>query len=1147
MISEKHVYKYRCSQCSLAFKTQDKLETHSHYHLIRDASKCRLCERNFRSVQALLKHLEASHTECPEDELTQYRLSLMTNPLMLAGMAGQAMDEMLTDSEKMDNSGRKDSGGVKMVENDTITKDQMENIVKQAKKVDKILNYPMEKYLDPNRPFKCDVCKESFTQKNILLVHFNSVSHLHKLKKVMQEQQENNQPSSVLLTPQSDKSDKSPSAASGPGSTLLSVLGSLNAKKQLEMTGEPEEEEAKPFKCNICGVSYSQASNLDIHVRSVLHSSRAAKLQDLVMMGQVDLSKPLIEQPQETEDGQGPHLMSPQSMGSSPPGLVRTPVSPPTSSSQPRSLMEMFGAEGEDREQTLASLIQSSLSSGSELGSSFNLDKSGPLFSAPDGGKKSSHVLKSLLQNYGFELVMQFNESHQRRKLEERLRLAEKEILNSKSDKKPNEDEMETEESKTKKDDPIIPELKKSNCPICQKEFSSIWVLKAHTEEVHKVVVPQEVVQKYIEELKSNSDQEPASHPPPDNGDNKENDSQGSTKNGPEEGGKEIRKSSEDDTAKKNWQNGEKEPDGRQKTGDIRQSQEEIMQNFMKEALRMMQQQNLNSLNPGNNLLNMNLHPPLLPPGFLPPGPDPFTAFLLQAQHKQQQAGQVTPFEQQILKKLGIDPEAVKQAGLDPKFLVHLANMDPQALDTSLLTRMMGKSQAQSAQDHSKMMQLGLDKHPAGLFPGLPPPPPGLPGAGIMSPHHQDPNLFTRNSGHQFVDQNKRARTRITDDQLKILRANFDINNSPSEEQINVLVAQTGLPPKVIKHWYRNTLFKERQRNKDSPYNFNNPPSTVLNIEEYEKTGEQPKVAGDQQEKNEIMSKNKDLIKLEDEDTNEDGEERKHGHKSDIGGPEEGRASAGSSQGQIQNNLLSEPETQSKFEELRRLQMSLGLNVSTGGENSFGAPQQQSAAQFDAAMLSSQMNLLEKHPLLHSPLSGANFPLGPLGPFMAPGPGPSQVFPPQLLNGFGGMRDPSPHPSEHPGLSHSPNSKRANRTRFTDYQIKVLQEFFENNPYPKDDDLEYLSKLLGLSPRVIVVWFQNARQKARKVYENQPSLDPDDEGAGRFTRTPGLNYQCKKCLLVFQRYYELIRHQKQHCFKVSCSYIVLNYFFHLWI
>ena len=52
------------------------------------------------------------------------------------------------------------------------------------------------------------------------------------------------------------------------------------------------------------------------------------------------------------------------------------------------------------------------------------------------------------------------------------------------------------------------------------------------------------------------------------------------------------------------------------------------------------------------------------------------------------------------------------------------------------------------------------------------------------------------------------------------------------------MATQSGLPPKVIKHWFRNTLFKERQRNKDSPYNFNNPPSTTWNIEEYEKTGE---------------------------------------------------------------------------------------------------------------------------------------------------------------------------------------------------------------------------------------------------------------------------------------------------------------------
>ena len=85
--------------------------------------------------------------------------------------------------------------------------------------------------------------------------------------------------------------------------------------------------------------------------------------------------------------------------------------------------------------------------------------------------------------------------------------------------------------------------------------------------------------------------------------------------------------------------------------------------------------------------------------------------------------------------------------------------------------------------------------------------------------------------------------------------------------------------------------------------------------------------------------------------------------------------------------------------------------------------------------------------------------------------------------------------------------------------------------YPKDDDLEMLSKKLQLSPRVIVVWFQNARQKvrdcseeeereirsrllkARKIYENQPA----SEGIERFVRTPGCNFQCKRCSLVFQR------------------------------
>merc|ERR550519_2364861 len=365
---------------------------------------------------------------------------------------------------------------------------------------------------------------------------------------------------------------------------------------------------------------------------------------------------------------------------------------------------------------------------------------------------------------------------------------------------------------------------------------------------------------------------------------------------------------------------------------------------------------------------------------------------------------------------------------------------------------------------------------------------------------HQDP---------MFGAEQKRARTKITDDQLKILRSYFDISNSPSDDQINEMAAQTGLPPKVIKHWFRNTLFKERQRNKDSPYNFNNPPSTLLNLEEYEKTGVSEVIHLNQEEQREYKedpTKSKDSIKVEENSKKE--EER------DISAEKEEKEEKSE-----ERNLS--PSEAEKMDELRRLQLQLGLNVAVSGDA--GGPHISNP--FDSMFNPGSLHAgLDKHPLLQSPLGPGQFP-GPLG-FMPPG----HPFNPSIFDGFGGMRAPSPA-SDHPGLSMSPNAKRANRTRFTDYQIKVLQEFFENNAYPKDDDLEYLSKLLSLSPRVIVVWFQNARQKARKIYENQPPIDPSDDGAGRFTRTPGLNYQCKKCLLVFQRYYELIRHQKTHCFK----------------
>lgn len=239
-VSDRHVYKYRCNHCSLAFKTMQKLQIHSQYHAIRAATMCSLCQRSFRTFQALKKHLEAGHPELNEAELQQLCASLPVNGELWAEGESMAQDDHALEQEierdyEMDQEGKASPVG----SDSSSIPDDTGSEPKRTLPFRKGPNFTMEKFLDPSRPYKCTVCKESFTQKNILLVHYNSVSHLHKLKKVLQE-------------------------ASSP------VPQETNSST-----------DNKPYKCSICNVAYSQSSTLEIHMRSVLHQTktRAAKLE----------------------------------------------------------------------------------------------------------------------------------------------------------------------------------------------------------------------------------------------------------------------------------------------------------------------------------------------------------------------------------------------------------------------------------------------------------------------------------------------------------------------------------------------------------------------------------------------------------------------------------------------------------------------------------------------------------------------------------------------------------------------------------------------------------------------------------------------------------------------------------------------------
>ena len=954
---------------------------------------------------------KSGHEDTNPTELEQYKLALFSTQVMMAGVNNTNSPTTAGGKESPAEGNAEIEGSDSIKEIETSPR-ATPPINKFLMKSDKPFSYSLEKYLDPKRPFKCDVCKESFTQKNILLVHFNSVSHLHKSKKMKEHAAEN--PNN--LTPQSEEG--SPTSPAVPGSTLMSVLGSLNAKKQLV---EPDNE-LKPYKCNVCKVSYAQGSTLDIHIRSVLHNSRVTKLQELVAAGHVDLSKPLIENPDNDISHSALDLFSPMSINSNSPtpntpqqdkDFMRGPIS-----STPKSLMELFNKFNDDSNADKSNV------------SSIDIDDNDQNSTMASDKAKSSQMLKKLLQKLGTQTEIDLTDKS-----------------NDKNDSsEANTDNIDNNEANDKDNSTKGDTSKILKCPLCEEQFENIWVLKSHTEEEHKVLVPQEFVQKYVEELKSGND---------------------------------SKRSDDDSIAADDNSNDEKKRDNNDIVHKTPTSDNPI--NPFQQAFQAFREQEA-KLQRESAMQNMNLHPPLIP-GMIPYGGNPPNQTKNFPNHPSQ-------LESQIFAKLGIDTDVVRQAGLDPKVLIHLAMMDPKAaLDPKMLS-MFTMPPRGPEMPNPKMLQLSMDGHA-----GLPPGPGFSPGL---------PELFKLNQKN--MDTSKRPRTRITDDQLKILRSDFDINNSPSEEQINTLSLKTNLPPKVIKHWFRNTLFKERQKNKDSPYNFNNPPSTVLNLEEYEKTGES-KVTHLPREDNK-------------ENTHEIDDERNEslGDKNNRDDLESIKSDTES----MRNNEIKKefeslnPEERMKLEELRRLQMSLALRVSI-------SPDDQQQRMFDGMFSPQHTPGGDRHPLLQSPLP-PGFP-NPLGFLPMPGQLGSNIF-----GGFGALRNPSPL-SDPNGYHNSAAAKRANRTRFTDYQIKVLQEFFENNAYPKDDDLEYLSKLLGLSPRVIVVWFQNARQKARKIYENQPQMEAEEEGAGRFTRTPGLNYQCKKCLLVFQRYYELIRHQKQHCYK----------------
>lgn len=154
VISERHVYKYRCKLCSLAFKTQDKLKTHSLYHTIRDSTKCNICNRSFRSTTSLQKHMEMNHS---------------SSPVMSPEIETKSDIDEYTSMNSPSSSIKQED--IEMIDN-----------MSETTEIDDYLNSQQmseENYTDANRKYRCHKCKVSFTQQVYLFQHYKS--NLHRL------------------------------------------------------------------------------------------------------------------------------------------------------------------------------------------------------------------------------------------------------------------------------------------------------------------------------------------------------------------------------------------------------------------------------------------------------------------------------------------------------------------------------------------------------------------------------------------------------------------------------------------------------------------------------------------------------------------------------------------------------------------------------------------------------------------------------------------------------------------------------------------------------------------------------------------------------------------------------------------------------
>ncbi|MES1904284.1 MAG: Zinc finger homeobox [Paramarteilia canceri] len=116
---------------------------------------------------------------------------------------------------------------------------------------------------------------------------------------------------------------------------------------------------------------------------------------------------------------------------------------------------------------------------------------------------------------------------------------------------------------------------------------------------------------------------------------------------------------------------------------------------------------------------------------------------------------------------------------------------------------------------------------------------------------------------------------------------------------------------------------------------------------------------------------------------------------------------------------------------------------------------------------------------------------------------------------------------------------RSARTKYSNRQLEALNDYFLYRQYPTESEYRLMSKELDLEKRVIVVWFQNSRQKFKSKLKTEIANIEGKKSSYPAIRPP--SHYCEGCRATYPTLVHLMQHSKVCNFETSSKNNVDNH------